>query len=61
MLWSLDLTAIPGAVRTVIWQCSYYLTEISEWICGVNWSWSDYRLIINKINRWGDEVQGGGC
>ena len=29
MLRSLDLTAVPGAVRTVIWQRSNYLTGIS--------------------------------
>ena len=61
MLWSLDLTAIPGAVRTVIWRCSTYLIGISERICGMNWSWSDWRLTSGKINRWGDGAQGGGC
>ena len=58
MLRSLDLTAVPGAVRTVIWQCSNYLTGIFERICGMNWSWSDWRLISDKIDRWGDGAQG---
>lgn len=62
MLQSPDLTAVPGVLRTVIWQCSTnYLTGISEWICGRNWSWCDWRLISNRINRWGNRAQGGGC
>ena len=61
MLRSLDLTAVLGAVRTVIWQCSNYLTGISKQICGMNWSWSDWRLISDKIDRCGDGAQRVGC